>query len=121
MGNGEPADLVLSASWIVPVEPAGCILEDHALAVRDGSIAALGPVDGVDARFSPRGRVHLEGHALVPGFVNAHTHAAMTLFRVSPTISRSTPGSRSMSGPPRRSSWTKGSSGPGHASPRSRC
>ena len=81
MGNGEPADLLLSASWIVPVEPAGCVLEGHALAVRGGSIAALGPADEMDARFSPRERVHLDGHALVPGFVNAHTHAAMTLFR----------------------------------------
>ena len=81
MGNGEPADLVLSASWIVPVEPTGCVLEGHALAVRDGAIAALGPADEMDARFSPRERVHLDGHALVPGFVNAHTHAAMTLFR----------------------------------------
>ena len=81
MGSGEAADLVLSASWIVPVEPAGIVLEGHALAVRDGSIAALGPADELDARFTPRERVHLDGHALVPGFVNAHTHAAMTLFR----------------------------------------
>ena len=72
---------MLSATWIVPVEPAGHVLEGHALAVRDGTIAALGPADGIDARFSPRERVHLDGHALVPGFVNAHTHAAMTLFR----------------------------------------
>ena len=77
----EPADLVLSASWIVPVEPAGRVLEGHALAVRDGAIAALGPAAGIDAEFSPRERLHLDGHALVPGFVNAHTHAAMTLFR----------------------------------------
>ena len=81
MGNGEPADLLLSASWIVPVEPAGCVLEGHALTVRDGSITALGPAEEMDARFSPRERVHLDGHALIPGFVNAHTHAAMTLFR----------------------------------------
>ena len=81
MGNGESADLVLSASWVVPVEPAGRVLEDHALAVRGGAIAALGPADDIDARFSARERVHLDGHALVPGFVNAHTHAAMTLFR----------------------------------------
>ena len=81
MGNGESADLVLSASWIVPVEPAGRVLEDHALAVQGGAIAALGPADEIDARFSPRERVHLDGHSLTPGFVNAHTHAAMTLFR----------------------------------------
>ena len=77
----EPADLVLSASWIVPVEPDGWVLEGHALAVRDGSIAALGPAAEVDTKFSPRERLHLDGQALVPGFVNAHTHAAMTLFR----------------------------------------
>ena len=81
MGNGESADLVLSASWVVPVEPAGCVLEDHALAVQGGAIAALGPVADIDSRYAARERVHLEGHALVPGFVNAHTHAAMTLFR----------------------------------------
>ena len=77
----ETADLVLSASWIVPVEPAGCVLEEHALAVRDGSIAALGPAADIDAAYLAPERVHLEGHVLVPGFVNAHTHAAMTLFR----------------------------------------
>ena len=81
MRRKEPADLVLSASWIVPVEPAGIILEGHALAVRDGSIAALGPAAAIDSGFAPRERLHLDGHALVPGFVNAHTHAAMTLFR----------------------------------------
>ena len=81
MENGEPADLLLSASWVIPVEPAGCVLDDHALTVRDGRIVALGPADRIDSRFSSRERVHLEGHALVPGFVNAHTHAAMTLFR----------------------------------------
>ena len=71
----------MSASWIVPVEPAGIILEGHALAVRDGSIAALGPAAAIDSGFAPRERLHLDGHVLVPGFVNAHTHAAMTLFR----------------------------------------
>ena len=77
----KPADLLLSASWIVPVEPAGRVLEGHALAVRGGTIAALGPAAEIGSKFSPRERLHLDGHALVPGFVNAHTHAAMTLFR----------------------------------------
>ena len=77
----EPADLVLSATWIVPIEPAGRVLEDHAIAFRDGLIAAVGPAADIDARYFAGERVHLDGHAVVPGFVNAHTHAAMTLFR----------------------------------------
>lgn len=75
------ADLVIEASWIVPVEPCGCVLEDHALAIRGGDIAAIGPREEVDARFEAGERVRLDGHAVAPGFVNAHTHAAMTLFR----------------------------------------
>ena len=81
MMRRESADLVLSASWIIPVEPAGSILEGHAIAVRGGTIAALGPASEIDSGYTARERVHLDGHALVPGFVNAHTHAAMTLFR----------------------------------------
>ncbi|MCY4454620.1 MAG: TRZ/ATZ family hydrolase [Immundisolibacterales bacterium] len=81
MMRRESADLVLSASWIIPVEPAGSILEGHAIAIRDGTIAALGPAAEIDSGHAPKERVHLDGHALVPGFVNAHTHAAMTLFR----------------------------------------
>ena len=81
METRQSADLVLSASWIVPVEPVGQVLERHALVVRGGVIAALGPADEIDARFSARERVHLDEHAVVPGFVNAHTHAAMTLLR----------------------------------------
>lgn len=75
------ADLVLEASWIVPAEPAGEVFEDHALAVRDGVIAALGTPAEIDARFTAGERVRLDGHAVAPGLVNAHTHAAMTLFR----------------------------------------
>ena len=119
MGNGESADLVLSASWIVPVEPAGRVLEDHALAVQGGAIAALGPADEIDARFSPRERVHLDGHALTPGFVNAHTHAAMTLFRgLADDLPLDTWLSEHVWPAEGPGSWTKGSSEPARASPR---
>ena len=77
----ERVDLILEASWIVPVEPAGRVFEDHAIAVRGGVIAALGTPEEIGARFTSGERVRLHGHAIVPGFVNAHTHAAMTLFR----------------------------------------
>ena len=73
--------LLLSARWVVPVEPAGAVLEDHGVAVRDGAIEALLPTEAALARFADYERVELAEHVLVPGFVNAHTHAAMVLMR----------------------------------------
>jgi 5-methylthioadenosine/S-adenosylhomocysteine deaminase len=76
----QPVDLRIDAAWIVPVEPAGT-LTGHALIVDRGRIVALVPSTTADARFAPRERVTLPQHVLVPGFVNAHTHSAMTLMR----------------------------------------
>jgi len=67
---------------VVPVEPPGVVLEDHAVAVRDGLIEAVLPRAAAEERFPPScRRVELPEHALIPGLVNAHTHAAMTLMR----------------------------------------
>ena len=71
-------DLCLKAPWIIPVEPRGQVLHDHAVLVRGGRIAALVPQAAVPAAAHT---VDLPGHCLLPGLVNAHTHAAMTLFR----------------------------------------
>lgn len=76
-----PVDSLLHPRWILPVEPAGAVLEDHALAVHEGRIHDLLPVDEAAARYAPGEVVELPSHALAPGFVNAHTHAAMALFR----------------------------------------
>ncbi|MEW6690105.1 MAG: amidohydrolase family protein, partial [Pseudomonadota bacterium] len=65
----------------MPVEPAGAVLEDHAVALRDGVIEAVLPRAEAEARFPSYARVALGEHALIPGLVNAHTHAAMALMR----------------------------------------
>jgi 5-methylthioadenosine/S-adenosylhomocysteine deaminase len=80
MSAPEPVDLRLDARWIVPVEPAGA-LSAHALIVDGGRIVAVLPQSDADLRFAPRQRLVLGTHVLLPGLVNAHTHAAMTLFR----------------------------------------
>jgi 5-methylthioadenosine/S-adenosylhomocysteine deaminase len=73
--------LLINARWVVPVEPAGVALERHAVAVRGGLIEAVLPMAEAAQRFPGYTRVHLPAHALIPGLVNAHTHAAMTLLR----------------------------------------
>ncbi|MGQ7818121.1 N-ethylammeline chlorohydrolase [Pseudomonas sp. A46] len=75
-----PLDLLLLPSWIVPVEPAGVVLRDHALGIRDGRIALLAPRDQA-LKVESRERRELPGMLLAPGLINAHGHAAMTLFR----------------------------------------
>jgi 5-methylthioadenosine/S-adenosylhomocysteine deaminase len=72
---------LISARWIVPVEPAGTVLTGHAVAVRDGKIEAVLPVAEARTRFPGYEEVVLKDHALIPGLVNAHTHAAMSLMR----------------------------------------
>jgi 5-methylthioadenosine/S-adenosylhomocysteine deaminase len=73
--------LLLNARWVVPVEPAGVALEHHAVAVRDGAIEAVLPQAQAAPRYADYAQVALPSHALIPGLVNAHTHAAMTLLR----------------------------------------
>ena len=77
----EPVDLLIEAKWIIPVEPAGVVLENHAVAVDQGRIVAvLQQLEG-KFRFSPKEVRRLHDHVLIPGLVNLHTHAAMSLLR----------------------------------------
>ena len=76
-----PADLLVEARWVLPVEPHGVTFADAAVAVSAGRIVAVGPRADLAARFEPAERIARPHHLLMPGLVNAHTHAAMTLFR----------------------------------------
>src|SRR6266581_5308741 len=75
------ADLLISARWVIPVEPAGTVLDDHSVAITAGRIVAVLPSAAAAERFQAREHLRLDGHALIPGLVNLHTHAAMTLLR----------------------------------------
>ena len=73
-------DLLLLPTWLVPVEPAGVVLREHALGIRDGRIALIAPREQA-LRLEAREVRELPGQLLCPGLVNAHGHAAMTLLR----------------------------------------
>jgi len=75
-----PLDLLLLPTWLVPVEPAGVVLRDHGLGIRDGRIALIAPRS--EAMRHPAAEVReLPQCLLAPGLINAHGHAAMTLLR----------------------------------------
>ncbi|WP_313548619.1 TRZ/ATZ family hydrolase [Pseudomonas sp.] len=75
-----PLDLLLFPTWIVPVEPAGVVLTDYAIGIKDGQIAVLAPRSDL-RRYQAAESVELPGMLLSPGLINMHGHAAMTLFR----------------------------------------
>jgi 5-methylthioadenosine/S-adenosylhomocysteine deaminase len=74
-------DLLIEPEWLIPIEPAGLVLRDHAVAVHNGRIVGIEPAARAAALWQPRQHVQLPGQVLIPGLVNAHTHAAMALLR----------------------------------------
>lgn len=71
----------LTPDWVIPIHPRGRVLTDHSLVVEEEKIAALLPTESLGQAFPNIPETRLPGHALLPGFVNLHTHAGMTLLR----------------------------------------
>ena len=76
-----PVDTLISARWVVPIVPRATVLPDHSVAIDGGRIAAVLPTALARSQFEPAHHVQLARHALAPGLVNAHSHAAMNLLR----------------------------------------
>lgn len=75
------AELLIHADWILPVDAADSTLERHSLCIDRGRISALLPRSEAEQQIEAKRVLELPGHALIPGLINAHTHAAMTLLR----------------------------------------
>lgn len=73
-------DTLIHARWIIPVEPAVCY-EFYSLAINDGKIIDLLPTSAAEQKYQAVSVEQLLQHVLIPGLINSHTHAAMTLMR----------------------------------------
>lgn len=74
-------DTLIYAGWIIPVVPENVVYEQHAIAVQDGKIVAILPSSEAVSRYTGRITYRLPTHVLIPGLINTHTHAAMSLLR----------------------------------------
>ena len=77
----QPAELVVDTDWLIPVSEPWEVLEKAAIAVSGGKILAVGARAQIFERYEPARHLSLPNHVLLPGLVNAHGHAAMSLFR----------------------------------------
>lgn len=75
------ADLRINPRWIIPVQPAGAVLEDHAVLIQGDRIAAVVSNQEADERYRAKETINLPDHVVLPGLINMHGHAAMSLFR----------------------------------------
>ncbi|WP_297797084.1 TRZ/ATZ family hydrolase [uncultured Marinobacter sp.] len=75
------ADIRINARWLVPVEPANTVLHNQAVIIQGDRIAAVVPREEADTRFHVRETIDLDNHVVLPGLINMHGHAAMSLFR----------------------------------------
>ncbi len=81
MPMNDTVDTLLLPRWLVTVDADDRVLSDQAVALRDGTIEAVLPADEARRRWPRAETIALAEHALMPGMVNAHTHASMSLLR----------------------------------------
>lgn len=73
--------LILHARWVLPVEPSGMVLDHHAVVIASGRILDILPSAVAYERYPAAPCLSFAHHVLIPGLVNAHTHASMALLR----------------------------------------
>ncbi len=77
----QQVDTLISARWIAPVIPERTLLENHTLVLDKHRIVDLLPQPQAIEQYQAASSFELPDHLLIPGLVNSHGHAAMTLLR----------------------------------------
>src|SRR5260221_653463 len=74
-------DLVIAGGTVVTMDAERRILEDGAIAIKGDSIVEVGSRAQIEAKYATAAHIDAMGHLVLPGFINGHTHAPMTLLR----------------------------------------
>ncbi|HVE70796.1 MAG TPA: amidohydrolase [Thermoanaerobaculia bacterium] len=79
LSAAEHADILITGGTVVTM--AGANIERGSVVIRGGEIIDVGASEDIDKKYAAKTVIRAGGHAVTPGFVNAHTHVPMTLFR----------------------------------------
>src|SRR5258706_2395327 len=77
----EPADYIYTARYVVTMNAQHRLIDDGAIAIRADKIVAVGKRAEIEKQFQAKQRVDRPTALIMPGLINTHTHAAMTLLR----------------------------------------
>ncbi|HPT28151.1 MAG TPA: amidohydrolase [Bryobacteraceae bacterium] len=77
----KPADLIVSAGTVLTMDAGHRAISNGAVAISGGRILAVGPKAEIVKSFRAKSRIDRPGAILLPGLINAHTHASMSLLR----------------------------------------
>jgi len=84
VSNNEPRqeiDLVIEGDYVVSMAADGAVYRDAAVAVDEGLIIAIGPASEISATYQSKNTLPGDSRIVMPGLINGHSHAAMTLLR----------------------------------------
>jgi 5-methylthioadenosine/S-adenosylhomocysteine deaminase len=76
-----PVDVIVRGEYVLPIDAGLSVIQDGAVAVRQGTIAAVGTFETIEAAFESGTVIGGSGRVVIPGLINTHTHAAMVYFR----------------------------------------
>ena len=77
----ENTDILIINGHIITLDETDRIIEDGFVAVHGDTIFAMDFMDHLPLTFHARRIINARGGIIMPGLINAHTHAAMTCFR----------------------------------------
>src|SRR6204780_4198361 len=77
----DKVDLLVTGGTVVTMDSQRRVIEDGAVAIRGDSIVAVGPRAEIESRFEAAQTIDARGALVLPGLINGHAHAAMSLFR----------------------------------------
>ena len=75
------ADLIVEGSYVVTMDENQSVIKDGAVAIKDGLIIALAPTADINSQYTAAEHIKGDNRIVMPGLVNGHSHAAMTLLR----------------------------------------